>query len=44
MFVYAFVFIATLLLVSLLGHNAYLIWYARSGRYELDQRLDKATK
>lgn len=38
---YAFVVIV---IVILAGSNAYAIWYAKSGRYELDCRLDKVTK
>jgi hypothetical protein len=26
------------------GFTAYSIWYVKSGRYELDRRLDAATK
>lgn len=38
---YAFV---VLVLIVLASPSAYAIWYARSGRYELDQRLDAAAK
>ena len=38
---YAFVVIV---IVILAGSNAYAIWYAKSGRYEMDCRLDKVTK
>ncbi len=38
---YAFVIIV---IVILAGSNAYAIWYAKSGRYELDRRLDTVTK
>jgi hypothetical protein len=32
------------ILVSLLAYNAYILWYVRSGRYELDRRFDSVTK
>ena len=36
--------VAVLIVVSLLAYNAYIVWYARSGRYEIDRRIDSATK
>jgi hypothetical protein len=41
---YAFVVIGIVVLVVLVASNAYAIWYAKSGRYELDRRLDAVTK
>ena len=38
---YAFVLIVV---VVLFAPNAYAIWYAKTGRYELDTRLDAVTK
>jgi len=36
--------VAVLIIVSLLAYNAYIVWYAKSGRYEIDRRIDAATK
>ncbi|MGA7193196.1 MAG: hypothetical protein WBW94_06145 [Anaerolineales bacterium] len=36
--------VAVLIIVSLLAYNAYIVWYARSGRYEMARRIDSATK
>lgn len=39
--------IAVILLIvitSVLSYNAYLIWYAKSGRFSQDQRFDTYTK
>ncbi len=36
--------IAVLIMTSLFGYNAYVVWYAKSGRYEIDCRIDAATK
>jgi hypothetical protein len=41
---YAFVVIGIVVLVVLAVSNAYAIWYAKSGRYELDHRLDAVTR
>ncbi len=41
---YAFVVIALVVLIVLIVSNAYAIWYAKTGRYELDNRLDTVTK
>ena len=41
---YAFVAIVIVVLLVLAGSNAYAIWYAKSGRYEMDCRLDAATR
>lgn len=41
---YAFVVIALVVLIVLIVSNAYAIWYAKTGRYELDNRLDAVTK
>jgi len=38
---YAFILIV---MVVLFVSNAYAIWYAKTGRYELDNRLDTVTK
>lgn len=38
---YAFILIV---MVVLFVSNAYAIWYARTGKYELDNRLDTVTK
>ena len=38
---YAFILIV---MVVLFVSNAYAIWYAKTGRYELDSRLDTVTK
>ncbi len=38
---YAFIFIVIVILVV---SNAYAIWYAKTGRYELDCRLDAVTR
>ena len=38
---YAFILIV---MVVLFVSNAYAIWYAKTGRYELDKRLDTVTK
>jgi len=35
---------AGVIVVWLLGYDAYIVWYARSGRYDLDRRIDSATK
>ena len=38
---------ATILLIVIalfLSYNVYVIWYAKSGRYEQDQRFDTYTK
>jgi hypothetical protein len=40
--VFASILAAFLLILA--GWTAYLIWYAKSGRYELDRRLDADTK
>ena len=40
----AFVVGAVVLIVVILGYNAYILWYAKSGRYDLDKRIDGATK
>ncbi len=36
--------VLAVILVGLTGWTAYLIWYAKSGRYELDRRVDAASK
>ena len=39
--------IAVVLLIVItlvLSYNAYLVWYAKSGRYDFDQRVDAYTK
>ena len=39
--------IAVVLLIVIalvLSYNAYLVWYAKFGRYDLDQRVDAYTK
>jgi hypothetical protein len=41
---YAFVFIVTVVLIVLVVSNAYAIWYAKTGRYELNNRLDKVAR
>jgi hypothetical protein len=41
---YAFVVIGIVVLVVLVVSNAYAIWYAKSGRYDLDCRLDAVAK
>jgi len=41
---YAFVVIAVVFLIALFVSNAYAIWYAKTGRYELDNRLDTVSK
>ena len=41
---YAFVVIGIVVLVVLVVSNAYAIWYAKSGRYDLDRRLDAVAK
>ena len=41
---YAFVFIGMVVLLVLVVSTAYAIWYAKSGRYELDCRLDAVTR
>jgi len=38
---YAFIIIG---IVILFAPHAYAIWYARTGQYELDNRLDSATR
>ena len=38
---YAFVLI---IVIVLFISNAYAIWYAKTGRYELDDRLDAVTR
>jgi len=35
---------AVVIIVGLASYNAYLLWYAKSGRYDLDRRIDAATK
>jgi hypothetical protein len=40
----AFAVSAVVLIVLNLVYNAYILWYAKSGRYELDKRIDAATK
>ena len=40
----AFAVSAVVLIVLILGYNAYILWYAKSGKYELDKRIDAATK
>jgi len=39
---FAVVFLIVIALV--LSYTAYLIWYAKSGRYDFDQRFDSITK
>ena len=41
---YAFVAIVIVVQLVLARSNAYAIWYAKSGRYEMDCRLDAATR
>jgi hypothetical protein len=41
---YAFVGIGIVILIVLVISNAYAIWYAKSGRYELDRRLNAVAK
>ncbi len=39
--------IAVVLLIVItlvLSYNAYLVWYAKSGRYDFDKRVDAYTK
>lgn len=39
--------IAVVLLIVItlvLSYNAYVVWYAKSGRYEFDERVDAYTK
>ena len=39
--------IAVVLLIVItlvLAYNAYLVWYAKSGRYDFDKRVDAYTK
>jgi len=39
--------IAVILLIVItlvLSYNAYLVWYAKSGRYDFDNRVDAYTK
>lgn len=40
---YAFVIVIAILIVPA-ASTAYAIWYWRSGRYELNRRLDSVTK
>ena len=35
---------AVLIVLSLLAYNAYIVWYARSGRYDINRRIDSVTK
>jgi hypothetical protein len=39
-----FASVLAVFLLLLASWTAYLIWYAKSGRYELDRRVDAATK
>ncbi len=39
---FAVIFLIVIALV--LSYTAYLIWYAKSGRYDFDQRFDSVTK
>lgn len=41
---YAFIAVVIVILIVLVISNAYAIWYAKSGRYELDRRLNAAAK
>ncbi len=41
---FALVVIAVLIVILLFGYNGYVVWYAKSGRYEIDRRIDAATK
>jgi hypothetical protein len=41
---YAFILIVTVVLIVLFVSSAYAIWYAKTGRYELDNRLDNVAK
>jgi hypothetical protein len=40
----AFIIVAVIFVVAVLGYNAYLLWYAGSDRYTVDRRLDSVTK
>ena len=40
----AFIVVVVLVVVSIFGHGAYVVWYAKSGRYETNRRLDAVTK
>lgn len=39
-----FAAIASIVIAVVLLYNAYLIWYAKSGRFDQDQRFDAYTK
>jgi len=39
-----FAVIILIVIALVLSYNAYLIWYAKSGRYDFDQRFDSVTK
>ena len=41
---FVFILIVAVVLLVLVVSNAYTIWYAKTGRYELDNRLDNVTK
>ena len=41
---YAFIVIVMVVLVVLFVPTAYAIWYARTGRYELDRRFDNVAR
>ncbi len=41
---YAFIAIMAVVTVGVFGHGAYVLWYAKSDRYETDRRLDAVAK
>jgi len=40
----AFVVVAVIFTVFIFGHGAYVLWYAKSERYQMDRRIDAVAK
>ncbi len=40
----AFVIVVVIISLAVLGHGAYVLWYAKSERYKMDRRIDAVTK
>ena len=40
----AFVIVVVVIMLGIFGHGAYVLWYARSERYQMDRRIDAVAK
>lgn len=40
----AFVIVVVVIVLGIFGHGAYVLWYARSERYQMDRRIEAVAK